>query len=56
MLLALLGGTLAKEVNFGTFTAQRTGDSQNFDLAPLKPCRMVMASESNAYERFNEAK
>lgn len=56
MLLALLGGTLAKEVNFGTFTAQRTGDSQNFDLAPLKPCRMVMASESNQYERFNEAK
>lgn len=56
LLLALLGGTLAKEVNFATFTAQRTGDSQNFDLAPLKPCRMVMASESNTYERFNEAK
>jgi len=56
MLLALLGSPLAKEVNFGTFTAQRTGDSQNFDLAPLKPCRLVAASESNAYERFNEAK
>lgn len=55
-LLALLGAPLAKEVNFGTFTAQRTGDSQNFDLAPLKPCRLVAASESNAYERFNEAK
>lgn len=56
MLLALLGAPLAKEVNFATFTAQRSGDSQNFDLAPLKPCRIVLASESNAYERFNEAK
>lgn len=56
MVLALLGAPLAKEVNFGTFTAQRNGDSQNFDLAPLKPCRAVLASESNAYERFNEAK
>lgn len=53
---AMLGEPLAKEVNFSTFTAQRTGDSQNFDLAPLKPCRMVAASESNSYERFNEAK
>lgn len=55
-LLALLGSPLAKEINFSTFTAQRAGDSQNFDLAPLKPCRLVAASESNAYERFNEAK
>lgn len=55
-LLALLGSPLAKEINFATFTAQRTGDTQNFDLAPLKPCRLVAASESNAYERFNEAK
>ena len=55
-LLALLGSPLAKEINFGTFTAQRTGDTQNFDLAPLKPCRLVAASESNSYERFNEAK
>lgn len=56
MILALLGSPLAKEVNFATFTAQRSGDSQNFDLAPLKPCRTVLASESNAYERFNKAK
>jgi putative DNA primase/helicase len=55
-LLSVFGKPLAKEVNFATFTAQRTGDSQNFDLAPLKPCRFVAASESNAYERFNEAK
>jgi len=55
-LVALLGSPLAKDINFATFTAQRTGDTQNFDLAPLKPCRMVAASESNTYERFNEAK
>lgn len=55
-LISVLGAPLAKEVNFSTFTAQRTGDSQSFDLAPLKPCRLVAASESNAYERFNEAK
>jgi P4 family phage/plasmid primase-like protien len=56
VLLALLGAPVAKEVDFGTFTARRTGDSQNFDLAPLRPCRFVAASETNAYERFNEAK
>lgn len=55
-LLSLLGAPLAKEVSFSMFLAQRTGDSQNFDLAPLKPCRFVAASESNTYERFNEAK
>jgi len=55
-LLAALGSPLAKEIDFGTFTGQRTGDSQNFDLAPLKPCRYIAASESNSYERLNEAK
>lgn len=55
-LLSLLGAPLAKEVEFSTFTADRDGDTQNFDLAPLKPCRVVLASESNSYERFNEAK
>lgn len=55
-ILTLMGAPVAKEVDFGTFTAKRTGDSQNFDLAPLRPCRFVAASESNAYERFNEAK
>lgn len=55
-LLTLLETPLAKEVSFSMFLAQRTGDSQNFDLAPLKPCRFIAASESNTYERFNEAK
>lgn len=55
-ILAMLGKPLSAEINFGTFTAKRTGDSQNFDLAPLKACRMVSAAESNSYESFNEAK
>jgi putative DNA primase/helicase len=55
-MLSLLGEPLSKEVNFSTFTEKRDGNSQNFDLAPLKPCRFVAADESNAYERFNEAK
>jgi putative DNA primase/helicase len=55
-LRAVLGSPLGTEIDFGTFTGKRTGDSQNFDLAPLKPCRYIAASESNSYERFNEAK
>jgi len=55
-ILAMLGQPLAKEVDFSMFTAQRSGDDQNFDLAPLRPCRFVAASESNSYERFNAAK
>ena len=55
-LLAILGTPLAQEINFSTFTAQRNGDSQNFDLAPLKAARLIAASESNSYERFNDAK
>lgn len=55
-ILALMGRPIAHEVQFSTFTARRDGDSQNFDLAPLKHCRFVAASESNSYERFNEAK
>lgn len=55
-LAATLGDRLAKELPFSTFTEDRTGDSQNFDLAPLKNCRVVLASETNEYERLNEAK
>ena len=53
---SVLGHPLAQGVNFSTFTEKRSADNQNFDLAPLKAARMVSASESNAYERFNEAK
>lgn len=55
-LMELLPSPFAKEVDFGTFTAKRDGDSQNFDLASLAPCRVIFASESKSYERLNEAK
>ncbi len=55
-IMELIGKPLATEIEFSTLTRKSDGNSQNFDLAPLKPCRMVFASESNKYERFNEAK
>lgn len=55
-MLRLMGEPLAKAVQFSMFTAVRGGDDQNFDLAPLKPCRFIAASESRQHERFNEAK
>lgn len=55
-LLALLGQPLSIEVDFATFTSKRDGDTQNFDLAPLKPTRFVVTSESNKYETLNTGK
>lgn len=56
-LMAMLGGRpLADEVDFSTFTADRVGDTQNFDLAGLKPCRLIVASESGKHSRLNAAK
>lgn len=55
-ILKLLGKPLAVQADFKTFTADRVGDTQNFDLAPLKPARFVVASESDRYEKLNEAK
>lgn len=54
-LLNLLGSPLSSGISFNSLTAKRDGDSQNFDLAPLKPCRFIAASESNYYQRLNEA-
>ncbi len=56
-IMAMLGKPLAYEVDFETFASKR-GDSnaQNFDLAPLKPCRFVTASESDKYSRLNTQK
>lgn len=53
--LKMMGQPLAKGVNFSMFTAKREGDNQNFDLAPLKPCRFIAASESGKYQSLNEA-
>lgn len=55
-ILALLGTPLADTINFSVLTAPREVDTQNFGLAPLHSARFVEASESNQYERFNEAK
>ncbi len=55
-ILEMLGKPLAIQADFKTFTADRVGDTQNFDLAPLKPSRFVVASESDRYEKINEAK
>jgi len=55
-ILALLGKKpLGAEIDFSTFTSKRYGDTQNFDLAPLKPCRFIAASESRKYEKLNTA-
>lgn len=54
VLLTILA-TLGTGLNFKTFTADRTGDTQNFDLAPLKGKRLVVAGESRKNEKLNEA-
>lgn len=55
-LLRLLGQPLSMSLDFNVLTAQRNEDSQNFALAPFKPCRFLAGSEPGKYERFNEAK
>jgi len=55
-LLALLPRPLATGIDFETLTAARYGDTNNFDLAPLKPARLVVASESQKYGALNAAK
>jgi putative DNA primase/helicase len=55
-LCAMLGSPLAEAVSFNLLTAPRDSDAQNFQLAPLHASRLIVASESNQYERFNEAK
>ena len=55
-ILKVLPKPLGVEVDFSTFTAKRDVDTQNFDLAALKPARFVAASESKQNETLNEAK
>lgn len=55
-LLAMLGHQpLGVEADFASFTAPRWGDTQNFDLAPLRPSRFIVASESGKREQLNPA-
>ncbi len=56
VLLRLLGKPLSAEVDFRTFTARRDNDSSNFDLAPLRPARLLVASESSRYDQLNTAR
>lgn len=55
-LMALLPPPLSKMPDFNTFTASRDTDASNFDLAPLKPARLIFASESNRSQSLNPAK
>jgi len=55
-LLTLLPYPLATEAGFETFANDRGGDSQNFDLAPLRPCRAVFSSESERRHQLNAAR
>lgn len=55
-ILTMTGQPFSVETDFATFTATRRPGDQNFDLAPLKPARIVFASESNAHEWLNSGK
>ncbi|HEX9106971.1 MAG TPA: phage/plasmid primase, P4 family, partial [Longimicrobiales bacterium] len=55
-LTALLSKPLAYQVDFAAFTARRDADANNFDLAPLKPARLVFAGESNRHQTLNPGK
>lgn len=57
-LRSLLGNDLSAEIKFEILTGDKRNDAdaQNFALAPLKPCRFIVASESGKYSTLNEAK
>lgn len=55
-LLALAGRPLGVGAKMSTFTDKRSGSDQNFDLAPLKAARLVVASESESTDWLNAAK
>jgi putative DNA primase/helicase len=54
--MSLMPSPLSTEVDFNSFTAKREGDVNNFDLAPLKPSRLIFASESLKSQSLNPAK
>lgn len=56
IILRLLPRPLSTMVDFNSFTAKREGDVSNFDLAELKPSRVVFASESQRNQSLNPAK
>jgi putative DNA primase/helicase len=50
-----LMGDLSAGVGFSTFTSERQGDNNNFDLAPLRFKRFVTASESTRHHMLDAA-
>lgn len=48
-------GPLSTGVDMETFTSKRYGDTNNFDLAPLKNKRFITASESQRHGQLNPA-
>lgn len=55
-IMRLMPRPLSAMVDFNSFTAKREGDVSNFDLAPLKPARLIFASESNRSQSLNPSK
>jgi len=54
-IMATLGQSLSKGTSFDTFTKDRGGNDQGFDLAPMKAARFISAAESGKYSSMNEA-
>ena len=55
-LLHLFGNPLGGSRLITTFTERRNGDTQNFDLAPLRACRMLVVSEGKRNEPLDASK
>lgn len=52
---ALLSKRLSAEISFSTLTSKREGDTDNFDLAPLRAARLLTCEEGNARDYLNAA-
>lgn len=53
VLSTLLGKPFAMTAMLSSLTRKRTGNDQNFDLAPLKPARFLTVSETDNSSRSN---
>jgi putative DNA primase/helicase len=54
--MKLLPKPISTMIDFTSLTAKRENDASNFDLAGLKPTRMLFASESQRAQQLNPAK
>ena len=52
---ALLSERLSAEISFSTLISKREGDTDNFDLAPLRAARLLTCEEGNARDYLNAA-